>query len=134
MPMHHGNIYPPPRGPEGFEGGESVYITFKPSFVLGQLAPQEKTIAYGYAGVGVNYIHRNGMHNDYNENYPDTMQYKSEHMSGNQFSGVFGIGGGLGFRMSPKLSILGEAEFNFLTTHNFQSYVPVRIGLSYSIY
>jgi hypothetical protein len=129
----YNNNYPAPQH-EHFEGGESVFISFKPSFVLGQLSPQNKTIAYGYAGAGINYIHHNGMHHPYNENnenYSDTMKHESER---NEFSGILGIGGGLGFRISPKFSIIGEAEFNILTIHNFESYIPVRVGVSYFIY
>jgi hypothetical protein len=48
---------------------------------------------------------------------------------------VLSLGGGLGFRIAPKLSVITEAELNILFLRNeAETYIPLRIGLNYFIY
>jgi hypothetical protein len=135
MDYNHHNPDPPPQnqGPGNFHAGNSVLITFKPSFVLGQLEPAGKTLLYGYGGVGFTYFHRNEMHHPDNSD-PNIIPPDRSPEQRSEFSGILGIGGGLGFKVSPHLSILTEAEVNVLTSHNFESYIPVRVGLSYFVF
>ena len=124
--------------PDKFEGGEGTYISLKPSFVLGQLRPENKTMAYGYIGLGVNYFHKEDLlHTYYYRDYKDTTYtVRTDKMTGRSGLGaVLGFGGGLGFRITPKLSILTEIEFNILTLwEDFRSYIPLRIGINYLVY
>jgi hypothetical protein len=128
----------PPPEPDRFEGGKATYFSFKPALVLGTFNPKEKILAYGSLGLGIRFFSRNEItHTYYSYNYSDSTYLKRiETIYARQETSVFlSVGGGLGFRVTPHLGILGEAEFNAVFEKNdFGSYIPLRIGINYIFY
>src|SRR4030095_13097777 len=112
-----------------FEGGEIVYFSLKPSFALGGFKPSDHVTAYASLGLGINYFSQKDVKRTYYYyNYEDsTYTLRSETRPGrNDVGAVLGLGGGINFRITPKLSILTEGELNVLFSRNdAHTYIPL---------
>lgn len=126
--------------PSYYSGGDVTYFSFKPSMVLGAFKPKERFFIYGSLGVGINYTNEAERTEKYYSSY-DSAYRTYNTPSRSYVNALFGIGGGIGFRIGKNLGIHAEAEYNmitydgtFLIFFGGRGYFPLRIGLTYMLY
>ena len=120
------------------------YYSLKGEFVYGMISPKDKFWIYGTAGIGIHYLLDGAYDNSsgYYSNYDSAYHEYSYHVKeqGN-VSAVLSIGSALGYRFTDKFGIYVDAQFNVVTYYGFflffwgaQSYIPLRAGITYTIY
>lgn len=129
-----------PYYPDIYEGGDISYFTLKGNYLLGMFNPEKKLMFYGSIGFGFNVTHVAEINEQY-YNYDDSLYMRRSIPAENNINAVISAGGGLVFKVSKKLSVHTEIEYNYVTTddnpgffYSSRSYIPLRLGIMYSIH
>lgn len=118
---------------------------FKGDFVFGLISPVNKFWIYGDAGFGIHFV-KDGPYTDthkYYQNWDSTYHTSTYNSPGqNNTSAVLSIGSALGYRFSKQLGIYVDAQLEivpyegsfFFFWGSGQTYIPVRAGITYTIF
>lgn len=121
----------------------SIY-SFKANLLVGNLRPEDYLIAYGLFGVGLQYYSEGSVTSTYihfDPYYPYTYSSTSPDISGLSF--LFGAGAGISYKISKKIRINGELQFNKLPkldynfshdygSNEFDGYFSFKTGIMYT--
>lgn len=123
LPAKDNVAYPPYYyGPSYGSGGTLTLYTIKANFLVGSFRPESKILLYGDLGVGTRYAVQSDLmitstYYDYtNNNYYTTTQLERGN-NGTEF--IYGIGLGASYRLSPKLRLYSECQFNSLSDSHY---------------
>lgn len=112
----------------------SAYV----DFIFGDFNTRSDFSVYGLAGLGITHVSEgNYDYRDYN--YNDTT-YFIRTVEGNNYTNFsMTIGGGLRIKISNRIGVFTEAQYNLTTYGGYffffgRGYFPIRAGITYSIY
>lgn len=121
------------------------YYYFKGDFVFGSISPVNKFWIYGIAGFGL-HVMKEGAY-EYEHNYYDTWgstyhYYHNSYPGNSVTSAVISIGGAFGYRINKKLGVYADIQLNTLTYPGFYfffggggiNYIPIRAGITYTVF
>jgi hypothetical protein len=107
-------------------------------FVFGDFSTRSKFSVYGLAGVGILNISEGSYDYTYYDSY-DSAYVTSTYPGYNHTSFSMAIGGGMRIKLSSRLGIFAEAQYNVSTYEGYffffgGGYFPLRAGLTYTFY
>ena len=129
-----------PAHPSSYEGGDISQFYAKGNILVGSFSPSQRLIMYASLGFGIHYmVQKEATIKYWYQYYQDStwQQYTEYHQSESNVNALLSVGAALGYRVTDKLGIMGEIEYNLVTTNGFllfstSSYFPMRIGLYYN--
>jgi len=121
------------------EGGTADLFTAKIDLLVGELRPKYNIFAYALVGLGLHYTNLSETVITEYMSYDSTYHtYKYE--ENKEFNAVFGLGAGVGYKMTKSLGIYTEIQYTIATNKGSNifgydgGYIPVRFGLTYFLY
>lgn len=121
------------------------YYYFKSDIAIGLISPSNKFWIYGLSGFGIQYMREGALNINYGYYLQDSVYYtKSGNTEAVTFnSALFSIGGSFGYRITNNFGVYADAQMEYISHHGFfniftwssnETYFPVKIGMTYTIF
>ncbi len=115
------------------EGGDANVYSLRADVLVGELRPKYNIIAYAFVGLGIQYsfISARTTREYWNSTYHTYYREAQK-----DFSAVYCIGGGVGYRITKVIGVYSEINFAVTSNKyiNFAGYIPVKLGLAYFLF
>lgn len=129
-----------PAHPSSYVGGDISQFSAKGNILVGSFNPSQRLMLYASLGFGIHFLaQKESTFKYWYQYYQDSTwtQHTEYHQSERDVNALLSVGAALGYRITNKLGIMGEIEYNLVTTNGFllfstSSYFPMHIGVYYN--